>query len=214
MGEGIALPSTKPNAPSLSPPPTLEHLCLSLKLSFLWQHLHSCPPDLHVFFSHAPNSPGPDCWSSLFLSPGSLALGHRVKRYNLSVSEERLLPPERFERDDITFFFWFFLFPSHYHSYLKLSNVNKCSHLCIFSPRIWWWPEKSPLWPLSNHSYAFFCYIDMISKEMKRKNFMPSSRYFSISRYFFLHRKNSNEFLSFHQGVLLSHRQCDSIGLE
>lgn len=33
------------------PTPTLEHLCLSLKLSSLWQQLHSRPPDLHVLFS-------------------------------------------------------------------------------------------------------------------------------------------------------------------
>lgn len=96
--------------------------------------------------------------------------------------------------------FFFFLFPSHYHSCLKLSDVNQVWPSLYFLSKNMWWPEKSPLWPPSNHSYAFFfSYIDMILKEMKRKIFLQSSTYLSIFRYIFLHRKHSCEFLSFHE---------------
>lgn len=55
--------------------------------------------------------------------------------------------------------FFFFLFPSHYHSCLKLSDVNQVWPSLYFLSKNMWWPEKSPLWPPSNHSYAFFFLI-------------------------------------------------------
>lgn len=55
----------------------------------------------------------------------------------------------------------------------------------------------------------------MISNEKRKsKNFIQPSRYFLKSRSFFLHKQNSNGFLTFSPDVSLSHRQCDSFGLK
>lgn len=132
-GEGTTLPSPKPNVLT-----TPLHLRASLSLL------------KHVLFMSIYVPAHPTCTSfsptmvtllSLTAAPASPSCLDRwpwascLKPYDLTVSKERLLPPERHGRDDMTLLpFDFGGFPSHYRSGLKPSNVNKVwPSLCFLS---------------------------------------------------------------------------------
>lgn len=130
----------------------------------------------------AHNSPEPHCWSSLFLCPGSLALGHRVKQYNLSVSEERLLPPERLERDDITFLlFDFFLAPLTLSFIFKTIKCQQGVAIFVFSLQEYGEGQRNLLCGLSQTTaMLFFVILTWSQKRWKEKT---SCRPPGISQY-------------------------------
>lgn len=194
---GIYIAQHKAKCPL--PYPTLEHLCLSLKWSSLWEHLCFCPPDLHLLFSYPYNSPEPYGCSSLFLFLGSLALGHLCKAVCPLCFWRKASSSRKVRERWYYILIWFFLFPSHYHSCLKLSDVNQVWPSLYFLSKNMWWPEKSPLWPRSNHSYAFVVVVVILTWSRRRWKGKASSSLPRICQYldksFFIENTHVNFFL-------------------